>query len=71
MLPMPSERFLSTKQIAAELGCHPKTVSRLFHAGKLPEATKFGNATAPITLALKDLPKVQKRFKRRPKRSKG
>lgn len=57
---MAADRILRTKQIAAELGTCTKTVSRLYHAGKLTGAFKLGK-TSPIKIHERDL----KKFKRR------
>lgn len=57
---MASDRILQTKQIAAEIGACTKTVSRLYHAGKLTGAFKLGK-TSPIRIHEADLKKYKKR----------
>lgn len=57
---MASDRILRTKQIAAELDACTKTVSRLYHAGKLTGAFKLGK-TSPIRISETDLKKYKKR----------
>lgn len=57
---MPPKRILHTKEIAAELGCSKKTVSRRYHAGKLGGAFKLGR-TSPIKISERDLQRLKKR----------
>ena len=53
---MTVDRPLCTKQIADRLGCSTKTVSRRYHAGKLPGAFKLSR-TSPIKIVERDLQK--------------
>lgn len=51
---------LQTKQIAERLGCSTKTVSRCYHAGKLPGAIKMG-VRSPIRISEAGLRKIKNR----------
>lgn len=57
---MSSKRILRTsKQIATELSCSEKTVSRMYAAGRLPGAYKLNGKTSPLMIAAKDLQKLR------------
>ena len=49
----PADEFVSSDQIAAELGVHPQTVQRYFREGGLP-GRKIGKSWTTTRAALRD-----------------
>jgi excisionase family DNA binding protein len=54
---MASTKDLSIREVAEQLGLHPKTVARLVHTGAFPNAYKAGSGakTSPIRIPLRDV----------------